>query len=259
MRFWHVDAFTREPFGGNPAAVVLLDAPLDDARLVQLTAEFNVPATVFLRRSSDSAWFIRWFTPRESNLCGHGTLASVHVLWESGLASGTTIALESRAGKLSARREGDRILLDFPTLHLPPREPSPALADALGAHVSSLSGDAARTLVELGSAREVEALRPDFVRLEALEPRPVIVTATDESGRYDFVSRYFKPPSVEDPVTGSAHCALAPFWAQRLGKATFVARQASARGGVLHVTLAGERVELGGQAVTIGEGTLRVR
>jgi predicted PhzF superfamily epimerase YddE/YHI9 len=189
----------------------------------------------------------------------HGTLASAHVLWESGLASGATIALESRAGKLSARRESDRIVLDFPALYLPPRAPSLALADALGAEVSSLAGDAARTLVELGSAREVETLRPDFARLEALEPRPVIVTARDESGRHDFVSRYFKPPAIEDPVTGSAHCALATFWAPRLGKTTFVARQASARGGLLHVTLAGERVELGGQAVTISEGTLRVR
>jgi PhzF family phenazine biosynthesis protein len=260
MKIWHVDAFTREPFSGNPAAIVLLDAALDDARLAQLTDELNLPATVFLLAGSgaEPVWHIRWFTPRESSLCGHGTLAAAHVLWEAGLARGETIALTSRSGLLSARRDGELIVLDFPVLRLPARPPSPALAEALGADLRHVAGDALRTLVQLGSAREVEALRPDFARLAALEPRPVIVTAADESGRFDFVSRYFKPPATEDPVTGSAHCALAPFWAERLGKRTFVARQASLRGGILHVTLAGERVQLGGQAVTISEGTLRV-
>jgi PhzF family phenazine biosynthesis protein len=257
MKIWDVDAFTREPFRGNPAAVVLLDAPLDDARLAQISDEMNLPATVFLRRG-EGVWSIRWFTPRESNLCGHGTLASAHVLWESGLESRDTVEFESRSGSLSARREGERIVLDLPVVSLPERTPSPALANALGAEVQHLAGNAARTLVQLGSAREVEALRPDFGLLEALEPRPVIVTARDEGGHYDFVSRYFKPPAVEDPVTGSAHCALAAFWSPRLGKTTFVARQASSRGGVLYVTLVGDRVQLGGHAVTISEGALRI-
>ncbi|MDY6939098.1 MAG: PhzF family phenazine biosynthesis protein [Cyanobacteriota bacterium] len=259
IQILQVDAFTDRPFRGNPAAVCLLDEPADPIWMQQVAAEMNLSETAFLCRENEG-YRLRWFTPAvEVDLCGHATLASAHTLWEvGGVSSNNPIEFYTRSGVLGAIRQGEWIELNFPAK--PPKETTPpdGLLEALGVPVESVSYDGADYLVEVASESVVRQVRPDFVQLATLPVRGIIVTSLAEGDEYDFVSRFFAPAAGinEDPVTGSAHCALAPFWQPRLHRDNFLAYQASARGGAVRVQLKGDRVFLGGQAVTVMRGEL---
>jgi PhzF family phenazine biosynthesis protein len=249
-----VDAFTDTPFRGNPAAVCVLPAPRDERWMQEVAREMNLSETAFLHGEPDG-WSLRWFTPTvEVPLCGHATLASAHVLWEDGrLPRDRQARFHTKSGLLTADRRGDWIELDFPAKHAEPASPPAGLAEALGAKPLYVGKNQLDYLVEVDSEATVRRLAPDFAALAKLPLRGVIVTSLAAPGDYDFVSRFFAPGSgiPEDPVTGSSHCALAPFWSARLGKSQLLAYQASARGGIIRVRLAGDRVKLGGQAVTV--------
>lgn len=260
-RITWVDAFTAEPFAGNPAAVCILPAPREAAWMRSVAAEMNLAETAFVH-PLDDGFELRWFTPTvEVDLCGHATLASAHVLWETGwLSPAEGARFHTRSGLLTAVRRGDWIELDFPST---PDEPvaaaPPGLLEALGvASPRYLGKSRFDYLVELESEPAVRALSPDFKLLGRIEARGVIATSRAAAAEYDFVSRFFAPAAGvdEDPVTGSAHCCLAPFWSRRLGKSELVGRQLSARGGVVKVQPRGDRVLLGGQAVTVLRGEL---
>lgn len=259
-----IDAFTDRPFAGNPAAVCLLDRPREAAWMQAVAAEVNLSETAFLARRGGDGFELRWFTPTtEVDLCGHATLASAHRLWETGeLAAGEEARFHTRSGLLTARRRADGwIELDFPAL--PPRRLDPApelLGEVLGGAAARWVGASREDLlVLLDDAAAVRALRPASEAVARLPARGLIVTAAAEPGSgHDFVSRFFAPAVgvPEDPVTGSAHCTLGPFWAERLGRDEVVGHQASARGGTVRVRVLGERVTLAGQAVTVMAGEL---
>jgi PhzF family phenazine biosynthesis protein len=262
MRLFQIDAFADVPFTGNPAAVCLLgDAHRDDAWMQNLAAEMNLSETAFVRRQ-DGDWSLRWFTPTiEVALCGHATLASAQALLEEELlAPGGTATFHTKSGPLTARHAGELIELDFPAKVAARSEPPDGLIEALGAQPVGISRNEFDYLVELPTERDVRDLKPDYPMLRRIPVRGVIVTSRASTKGFDFVSRFFAPGAGidEDPVTGSAHCALAPYWAPRLRKENFVAYQASPRGGVLRVTLAGDRVRLGGRAITVFRGELKV-
>lgn len=256
-----VDAFTDRPFSGNPAAVCLLPAPRDASWMQNVAREMNLSETAFLVKQADG-YDLRWFTPAvEVALCGHATLGSAHVLWEDGhLADGAQARFHTKSGLLTADRAEDGwIELDFPATRAE-AAPAPAgLLDALGLSQAPRFVGRSRFdyLVDVVTEDVVRRLTPAFAALARVDARGVIVTSRG-SGPFDFVSRFFAPRSGvdEDPVTGSAHCALAPYWCAQLGKSTLVGYQASARGGVVRVRHAGERVILGGQAVTVLRGDL---
>jgi PhzF family phenazine biosynthesis protein len=255
-----VDAFTSRPFAGNPAGVCLLTAPLPDGVMQNIAMEMHQAETAFLLPEGDG-WRLRWFTPEvEENLCGHATLASAHVLFETGrLASTETARFQTKSGLLTAVREGESIVLDFPAT---PAEEFPILETARKAlSIAPLFSGKTRfdLLFEVATEAEVRALAPDLAALEEVPYRGVIVTARAVAeSPYDFVSRFFAPGCgvPEDPVTGSAHCALGPYWQGRLGKADLVGYQASPRGGTVLVSCHGERVRLAGTAVTVVRGEL---
>lgn len=254
-----VDAFTAEPFRGNPAAVCVMTAPRDDRWMAQVAQEMNLAETAFLTPHEDG-YNLRWFTPAvEVDLCGHATLASAHVLWECGhLPTGRQARFHTRSGLLTADRRGDWIELDFPATPPEPVEAPPDLLEALDVTPAYVGRNRFDYLVQVESEPAVRAVQPDLRRLRALGARGVIVTGRAAAGDYDFVSRFFAPGAGidEDPVTGSAHCCLGPFWRERLGKSEFLAYQASARGGVVRVRVGDGRVYLGGQAVTVLRGEL---
>ena len=259
--FAQVDAFTGEAFGGNPAAVCLLSAPRDAAWMQQVAREMNLSETAFLvQRPYAQGFDLRWFTPTvEVDLCGHATLASAHTLWESGALPATEAArFHTRSGLLTATRRGNWIDLDFPAKPDTPADPPAGLVEALGVTPRYVGRNAFDFLVELDSEAQVRTLQPDFARLRTIAARGIIVTSRASDGACDFVSRFFAPGSGidEDPVTGSAHCCLAVHWQRRLGRDRFLARQVSPRGGVLQVAIEGDRVRLGGQAVTVLRGEL---
>jgi len=263
LPIYTVDAFTDRLFAGNPAAVCLVDAaPVEHAWMQSVAREMNLSETAFLRsRPGGDGFDLRWFTPAvEVDLCGHATLASAHVLWEAGrLPAEQPARFHTRSGLLSASRNGDgTIQMDFPAKPSTPVEAPNGLAEAVGVQLVSIFSNRMDYLVELVDERAVRDLRPDLRALKAVRARGVIVTARSDDARYDFVSRFFAPAVGvdEDPVTGSAHCCLAPFWAERLGKAKLVGYQASARGGVVGVEISGDRVLLSGNAVTVLRGTL---
>lgn len=262
MRIFQIDAFTDAPFKGNPAGVCLLDDGHADAQWMQnVAAEMNVAETAFVERQGDD-WSLRWFSPvMEIALCGHATLATAHALLEEGLlARHATARFHTMSGVLTATHSGDMIELDFPVKAAAPVEPPDGLIEALGTQPVRVSQNEFDYLVEMASEDDVRDLTPDFVMLRRLDVRGVIVTSRASTPGFDFISRFFAPAAGvdEDPVTGSAHCALAPYWAPRLGKTQFMAYQASPRGGVLLVVLAGDRVKLAGRAVTVLRGDLRV-
>jgi PhzF family phenazine biosynthesis protein len=254
-----VDAFTARPFAGNPAAVCVLEHAAGDAWMQDVAREMNLSETAFLYRDGD-AFRLRWFTPAaEVALCGHATLGSAHWLWEQDLVErGQPIAFETRSGRLLAMQQGAWIALDFPAKPAAAAEPAPGLAGALGETPTAFATSQFDCLAELASEDAVKGLHPDIAALAALPYRGVIVTARASTGGFDFVSRFFAPRVgvPEDPVTGSAHVVLGPYWKQRLGKEDFLAWQASPRGGVVKVGVRGERVLLGGQAVTVWKGEL---
>jgi PhzF family phenazine biosynthesis protein len=254
-----VDAFTDRPFGGNPAAVCPLDRKADEDWMRLVAAEMNLSETAFLMPEADG-YRLRWLTPTvEVDLCGHATLASAHILWETGrLAANVPAVFHTRSGRLTATRNGEQIVLDFPAVPVDPCDPPAGLTDALGATPRLVARNRMDVLVELESDAAVRGLRPDFAKLASVPVRGVIVTASSADPAYDFVSRFFAPASgvPEDPVTGSAHCALGPFWGKRLKKTDLVGRQISKRGGVVRVGLRGDRVHLAGRAVTVLRGEL---
>jgi PhzF family phenazine biosynthesis protein len=259
VRFTQVDAFTSVPFTGNPAAVVVLGQRREDLWMQSVAREMNLSETAFLVWEEDS-FRLRWFTPAvEVDLCGHATLASAHVLWDEGFAPAERpLRFVTRSGVLTATRGADRIELDFPARLETPVDAPPGLAAALGAAPRHVGRNVDDLVVLLDDEAAVRALSPDFGALRRLPVRGVTVTAPASTPGYDFVSRFFAPAVGvdEDPVTGSAHCCLAPFWRQRLGRDAMRGYQASARGGAVWVRVAGDRVILGGQAVTVARGEL---
>ena len=261
LRIVQVDAFASRPFSGNPAAVCVLPAPRDERWMQDVACEMNLAETAFLHPENEG-YRLRWFTPTiEMALCGHATLASAHVLWEEGrLPADRQARFHTQSGLLTADRRDDWIELDFPATPPAPAAPPAGLTAALGGGVGPrwVGRSKFDYLVELDSEATVRALTPDLAALETVEARGMIVTSRATTPGYDFVSRFFAPRSgvPEDPVTGSAHCALTPFWSERLNQTQMTAYQASSRGGVIRVRLAGDRVMLAGQAVTVLRGDL---
>jgi len=256
---FQVEAFTGEPFKGNPAAVCLLPGPGEEAWMQAVAREMNLSETAFLT-PRQGEFDLRWFTPKvEVALCGHATLASAHVLWETGrLAPGETARFRTRSGLLTADRRGEEIELDFPATPDEPAGAPAGLLEALGTSARYVGRSRFDYLVEVDGESIVRGLKPDLGRLRAVEARGIMVTAASSAACFDFVSRFFAP-SVgvdEDPVTGSAHCCLGPFWGRQLNKPEMNAYQASDRGGCLRVRVEGDRVRLGGRAVTILAGEL---
>jgi PhzF family phenazine biosynthesis protein len=255
-----VDAFTSAAFGGNPAAVCVLPEPKDAAWMQKVAMEMNLSETAFLVKRSDG-YDLRWFTPAiEVDLCGHATLASAHALWESGQLAPTEQArFHTRSGLLTAELNGDWIELNFPAKLETPATAPPGLLEALGAPANYVGKNQFDYLLEVEES-DLLAMSPDHGQLRKIPVRGVIVTSRSSDPQFDFLSRFFAPGAGidEDPVTGSAHTALTPFWSARLGKTEMMARQASARGGILRVTLKGDRVLIAGQAVTTLRGELLV-
>jgi len=257
VAFWQVDAFAERRFAGNPAAVMVLPHWPGDAALRAVAAENNLSETAFLVRQEDG-WHIRWFTPKlEVELCGHATLAAAWVVIDA-LQQGDgpdRVVFSSKSGALPVRRDGDRLVLDFPA-QAPRASVFPEGIDRILAKpVREVLATPGHLMCVLDSADAVRSLVPDMAAVAGLSKPGLIVTAPGD-GDCDFVSRYFAPRKgiIEDPVTGSAHCVLTPFWAKRLGKAALVARQVSARGGLLWVEHAGDRVLIAGQVVPYVDG-----
>jgi predicted PhzF superfamily epimerase YddE/YHI9 len=261
LRYFVVDAFTDRPFSGNPAAVVTLSEWKDDAWLQSVAMEMNLSETAFLVKDGDG-YRLRWFTPKiEVALCGHATLASAHILWSEGYAAADgEIRFHTKSGLLKAARNKSLIELDFPSVPSSPAAPPPGLLESLGVSAKYVGRNQFDYLIEVESEEAVRRMAPDFERLSGIDVRGVIVTSQSAAPEYDFISRFFAPRAGvnEDPVTGSAHCCLGPYWEERLGKSQFVAFQASSRGGIVHVRVQGDRTFLGGRAVTVCRGDLVV-
>lgn len=263
LPLFQVDAFADHPFSGNPAAICLLDRERDTDWMQAVAAEMNLSETAFLIEREDG-FNLRWFTPTtEVDLCGHATLAAAHVLWEQHrLAAETDAHFHTRSGLLRATRSNGMIELDFPATPAEPAPEPPGLLAALKLDTGPHKGDIYRSrfdyLVVVDDGAVVRTLQPDFPALGRVKARGIIVSARSDDPAYDFISRFFAPAAGinEDPVTGSAHCTLTPWWASRLGKQSMTAFQASRREGVVTVSLQGKRVRLGGQAVTIFSGEL---
>ncbi|HEU5230226.1 MAG TPA: PhzF family phenazine biosynthesis protein [Ktedonobacteraceae bacterium] len=254
-----VDAFTNKPFAGNPAAVCILREPQDADWMQNVASEMNLSETAFLTRQSDG-FNLRWFTPAvEVDLCGHATLASAHVLWETNhLKPDEQARFYTRSGLLTADRKGDWIEMNFPVKMEEAATAPAGLLEALGVEASYVGKNQFDYLVEVASEAAVRGIVPNFSLLGEVPARGVIVTSRADTPGYDFISRFFAPQVGvnEDPVTGSAHCCLAPYWSRKLGRAELVGYQASPRGGVVRVRMNGDRVYLGGQAVTVLRGEL---
>ena len=254
---FQVDAFSLQPFAGNPAAVCLLEAPAEENWMQQVAAEMNLAETAFVHPEGDSLR-LRWFTPTvEVDLCGHATLASAHVLWQAGrFTTDRMITFETRSGTLTASRVADKIQLNFPIAPVSPQVPEESLLEALGISTASFCGkNAWDWLIEIPSAHTLRRLSPNHALLAPATTRGVMVTAASDDARYDFLSRFFAPACgiPEDPVTGSAHCVLGEYWSKRLGKTTLSAYQASPRGGEVEVEVRNDRALLRGHAVTVAK------
>lgn len=256
-----VDAFTDKPFTGNPAAVCVLGHDRPDEWMRSVAAEMNLSETAFIRESGENTFNLRWFTPTvEVDLCGHATLASAYALWEKGYADKSApIGFDTRSGRLTATLTEKGIALDFPAIRPEPCAEPPGLFKALGGSPPQASMKAGQDyLVELCCAGDVKALAPDFFSLAKIPMRGVIVTAGADMADADFVSRFFAPSAGinEDPVTGSAHCALGPYWMSKTGKRAFTAKQVSKRGGTVLVEVMEGRVSLTGKAALAWEGVI---
>ena len=256
---FQVNAFTNRPFSGNPAAICLLKQETDSGWMQAVAAEMNLSETAFVR-PLDQGFELRWFTPTvEVDLCGHATLATAHILWQQGeLTMGDKALFQTRSGLLTAELRDDQIMLDFPATPAKEVEPLEELFKALGLALGDLLSNGFDYLIPMTDEDDLRRISPDFSSLKTIEARGIIVTAPSQQKQYDFISRFFGPASGidEDPVTGSAHCTLAPYWAERLGKRELFAYQASARGGEMGMSLVNDRVRLSGQAVTMFTGSL---
>ena len=262
QKIFIVDAFTDRPFSGNPAGVCVMTKAADESWMRLVAREVNLAETAFLY-PVEVGYHLRWFTPKaEIPLCGHATLASASILWGEGLQpAGTILRFQSMSGQLTAKQlEDGWIELDFPVIANNPASSVKSVLQALGVSEGIVVETYRNFLVELSSEEGVRTLSPDMGAVSRLNCQGVIVTAKANPGKYDFVSRYFAPAVGinEDPVTGSAHCALTPYWAAKLGKTTMLAYQASERGGEMRVTLKGDRVLLAGQGVKMFNSELVV-
>ncbi len=259
---FHVDAFTDVPFRGNPAAVCLLEERADSQWSQSVASELSLAATAFVVLDASPPFGLRWFSPSvELTLCGHGSIAAAHVLFEQGAATDGVVAFDSTAGRIEAKRTEDGwVALDFPAVGPSPAGTPPRLAEGLGVEPRRVSRNDLDYLVELGREEDVVAMRPDLGILRTIEARGFIITAASGRDDCDFVSRYFGPAVgvPEDAVTGSAHAALGPYWAPKLGKRQLTGYQASSRGGFVRVTIlpSPDRIEIAGQAVTVFAGRL---
>lgn len=256
-----VDAFASVPFSGNPAAVCVLEGPRDDEWMQQVAREMNLSETAFLH-PIEGGYALRWFTPAtEVDLCGHATLAAAFVLWETGRLAATEAArFLTKSGRLVCRKLEDAVVMDFPAVAAEPCAVPERLAEALGCAMLAVWRCAADYLVEVADEAVLRALTPNHSLLATLKARGIIVTSRSATPEFDFVSRFFAPAVgiYEDPVTGSAHCALGPYWRIQLGRDRFLARQLSTRGGVIEVEVHGDRVLLRGQAVLVSRVELLV-
>jgi predicted PhzF superfamily epimerase YddE/YHI9 len=256
---FQVDAFTDKPFAGNPAAVCVLPEPANERWMQQLANEMNLSETAFLVEQDDG-YQLRWFTPQvEVELCGHATLASAHILWEQGfLPPDSPARFHTQSGLLSAVSKNGWIEMDFPAEPEKPTDFPEEVFKAFGAHAQYVGKNRFDYLVEFDSADIVRNMVPNFSLLKDISGRGFMATSRSDDEQYDFISRFFAPAAGvnEDPVTGSAHCCLGPFWAHKLGKNELSGYQASARGGVVKVRVGDGRVYLGGQAVTVMRATL---
>ncbi len=249
-----VDAFTDSPFTGNPAAVCVLDAPAGEDWMRRVAREMNLSETAFLH-PIEGGCSLRWFTPSvEVSLCGHATLASAFTLWQTGsLGAEEPARFHTLSGWLICRRDGEWIEMDFPAQPAAPCSMPAGLGEALGCELFSIASNGTDYLAEVRDEQTLRAIKPNFTALAALPARGVILTCASDSAEFDFVSRFFAPAVGvnEDPVTGSAHCALGPYWRTKLKKKDLTAFQASERGGVVKMSFRGERVLLRGQAVMV--------
>jgi len=254
-----IDAFTDKPFGGNPAGVCILEKPADEKWMQSVAMEMNLAETAFLH-PIEGGWSLRWFTPAvEVDLCGHATIAATHALLETGkLRADEAARFQTKSGWLGARRDGEWIELDFPATPASRVDAPPGLFESLGDKPQAVARSKFDYLCEFESEKIVRDLAPDFSRLAKIETRGVIVTARSSTSEFDFVSRFFGPRVGidEDPATGSSHCALAPYWQAKMNKNQMIAYQASRRGGIIRVTVNGDRILLGGKAVTVLRGEL---
>lgn len=260
LKIFTVDAFTDKPFSGNPAGVCVLENEIDDKLKQNIAAEMNLSETAFVRKI-ENGFSLRWFTPKvEVELCGHATLASAHILWQEGIINPDEEAVFQTVykGKLTAKKSGDEIILNFPVNIPVPAKFNDELEKALGEKYIHVSITDHHYLVEFDSAEKVKNIKPDFSLLSKLEKFGTIITAKSGNPEFDFISRFFAPLKGinEDPVTGSAHCVLTPYWSDKLNKKVMQAFQASGRGGKLTVELSVDRVLLKGNAVTVLKGEL---
>jgi PhzF family phenazine biosynthesis protein len=263
MHIWQVNAFTNEPFKGNPAGVCIVSEFPSDDLAQKIAAEVNYSETTYLKKITTNHYHIRWFSPKdECGLCGHATLAAAHLLWEQGHVKDDIITFDSMGGPLTAQRNGSWITLNFPSFVIEPAPMPELLNKALGfVPVTSVYKDDIMYVVVLPSVQAVRDLKPNFAKIAQLPCRSVTVTALNEGeidSDIDFVSRYFAPKVgiPEDPVCGSAHCRLTPLWAEKLNKTSMNALQVSDRTGFIKVTLENNRVTLTAQAITVMEGNL---
>ncbi len=257
--FYQVDAFTSKAFGGNPAAVCPLDSWLDDEVMQSIALENNLSETAFFKSRPDGDYDLRWFTPvHEVDLCGHATLASGHIVLEVLDRARDGVTFHTRSGALIVERAEGRLNMDFPARPPAPGFDAAKMASALGSEPQEVLGSPRDGFAVFETEAEVRALAPDMTKIAQLDCMGVIATAP--GGDADFVSRFFAPKAgiPEDPVTGSAHCTLIPYWAARLGKTEMFARQVSQRGGALHCRDEGTRVRVGGEAVLVIEGTFKL-
>ena len=259
--FYHVDAFTQDAFKGNPAGVCLLTKPADEKWMQNIAMEINLSETAFLWPLKDG-YSLRWFTPvSEVDLCGHATLASAHVLWESGeLNRDSDARFYTKSGLLTAHREEDWIELNFPSEPEEKTIPPQFLLDGLGIEATYIGKNRFDYLIEVNSEAAVRRIMPNWTLLKKIDTRGIIVTSRSTSPDYDFISRAFFPSIGinEDPVTGSAHCCLGPYWQHKLSKNELIGYQASQRGGMVKVHVHGERVLLAGRAITVMKGEIQV-
>jgi len=258
-QYFVVDAFTDRPFAGNPAGVALLEEWRDKEWLQNVAMEMNLSETAFLVANANG-FDLRWFTPTaEVDLCGHATLASAVVLAElEKLADRGRVTFSTRSGALTVERRGSLFVMDFPALKTVPCEPPPGLLESLNEKALYIGQSKFDFLIEFESEEVIRSIKPNFITLANVKCRGVVVTAKSDHPQFDFISRFFGPAVGinEDPVTGSAHCILGPYWGSRLGKSKMVGFQASSRGGVVQVELRGERVMLGGKGVIFARGNI---